>query len=138
MRNATPRTLPAALVAVGLCVSLAAPAVARPRPVRPSGGLDVIATSGACTAGSVWEISGRSRSLRVVVTVRLNTGQKRQRWRVRLLHNRVRVFAGTRSSKRRGVVKVRRRLSNLAGPDAFTLVARNRVTRETCRGTLSF
>ena len=123
-------------LALALSASSAAPAVGRPGP--SSGGSDRIATTGTCTAGSQWTLSGRSRYLRVDVEARVDTGGPRARWVLRLQHNQTTVAVRSRRATGGGVVKVKARVGNLPGLDTFTLTARNRLTAETCQGTLTF
>lgn len=126
----------ATALALALSASLAAPAVGQPGP--SSGGSDRIATSGVCDAGSTWTLSGRSRFLRVDVEARIDTDRRRARWVVRLQHNQTTVALRFRRATGGGVVKVRARVRNQPGPDTFTFIARNRITAETCQGTLTF
>lgn len=116
------------------------PAAARPGPPGPgpSGGSDTLVTSGVCDAGSTWKLSGRSRYLRVDVEARVDTDRRRGRWVVRVVHNQTIVAMRSRKATGSGVVRVRARVRNESGPDTFALTARNRITSETCHGTLTF
>jgi hypothetical protein len=129
-----------AVAAAALCAMLTTPASGheRPGPLGPNGGSDTLASSGVCTAGSTWELAGRSRYLRIVVEARVGTQTRRQRWVLILMHNQTAVARTVRKPTGRGVVKVRGRVQNQPGPDTFTFVARNRTTAETCQGTLTF
>lgn len=126
------------MLAVG--AGLAAPAAARPGPSGPgfSGGSDTLVSSGVCDAGSTWTLSGRSRFLRVDVEAKVQTDRRRTRWVVRVVHNQTTVAMRSRKATGSGEVKVKARVRNQPGPDTFTLIARNRITGETCQGTLTF
>lgn len=105
-----------------------------------SGGSERISTSGSCTSGSSWTLSGRSRFLRIDVEGRVDSERqfKRSRWVLRLEQNQTTVAVRSRKSSGGGGLKVKARVGNLPGPDTFTLIALNRTTGETCQGTLTF
>lgn len=125
------------MLALAVGAGLAAPAAARPGP-GITGGSDTLVTSGVCDGGSTWTLSGRSRYLRVDVEARVETDRRRTRWVVRVVHNQTTVAVRSRKATGSGVVKVKARVRNEPGPDTFTLIARNRITAETCQGTLTF
>jgi hypothetical protein len=56
-------------------------------------------------------------------------------WRVRLQHDGVRYFLGTRTAAADGTFSVDRVLRNLPGPDTFTGHARNLASGEVCKVT---
>lgn len=83
-------------------------------------------------------MEGRSRFLRVEVEARIRTNRSRQRWTLRLSHNQTTIATLTRKPTGKGEAKLKGRVENQPGPDTFTFTARNRVTGETCQGTLAF
>jgi len=60
-----------------------------------------------------------------------------QQWRVRLTYNGDRVFSGIVTSGADGEFDVDHEVDNLAGGDTLVGVARNLVTGETCRGSVT-
>lgn len=92
---------------------------------------------GACSGLSGWRLSVArdGSSLRVRLAVR--GGRARHRWNVFMDHNGNGFFAGHRISGSGGFWVVRRRVSNLAGPDSIGFGAHNVATGETCRGRAS-
>ncbi|MDP9119587.1 MAG: hypothetical protein M3M93_04820, partial [Actinomycetota bacterium] len=74
-------------------------------------------------------------SLRVRLAVR--GGRGGQRWNVFMDHDGNGFFAGNRISGSEGFWVVRRRVSNLPGPDRIGFGAHNVATGETCRGRAS-
>lgn len=127
-------------MAVALCATLVVPASGQPKPgpARSGGGTDTLISSGMCSAGSTWQLAGRSRFLRVVVEARVGTQTRRPRWVLSLGHNQTTIARIVRRPTHRGLVRVRGRVINAPGPDSFTLTARNRGTGEICQGTLTF
>jgi hypothetical protein len=101
----------------------------------PASALEVATVrQGACSGLSGWRLSVArdASSLRVRLAVR--GGRAGQRWNVFMDHNGNGFFAGHRISGSKGFWVVRRRLSNLAGPDTIGFGAHNVATGETCRG----
>jgi hypothetical protein len=92
---------------------------------------------GACSGLSGWRLSvardGGSQRVRLAV----RGGRAGQRWNVFMDHNGNGFFAGFRISGSEGFWVVRRRVSNLAGPDTIRFGAHNVATGETCRGRAS-
>lgn len=138
--TAAKKVLGATALAVVMCGTLVAPASGQPRPnpLFSGGGTDTLVNSGVCSAGSSWQLAGRSRFLRVVVEARVVTDVRRQRWVLSLAHNQTTIVRIMRRPTGRGLVRVRGRVRNEPGPDTFTMTARNRITGEICQGTLTF
>jgi len=104
--------LAATLVAVAGTVSLAQPAAAR-------GGDDVI-SRGQCTAGGDWKLKAKHDDGRLEVEFEVDTNRVGQRWKVRMSDNRVRFFAGRRTTQApSGSFSVERRTRDRAGRDVI-------------------
>lgn len=107
-------------------------------PMREAGGFDAITSGGPCADSSLWELAARSRALRVMISLRISNTEPGDRWRIRLHQNDRRIARGNRKARIDGSVQMRRPARNLPGVDEFVLIARNRTTGETCKGTLTY
>lgn len=124
------RTLPTILLAAGLVLGLASPAVA-------SGG-DATRVNGTCSGSSVWKLKAKARDGALETEFEVDSNRNGQVWNVRIKQNGVQVFSGARTTVApSGSFGVERTFADNAGIDRFVAVATNPRTGETCRGTLS-
>jgi hypothetical protein len=104
--------LAATLVAVAGTVTLAPPATAR--------GDDEVISRGQCTLGGDWKLKAKPDDGRIEVEFEVDTNRVGQRWKVRMSDNRVRFFAGRRTTQApSGSFSVERRTANRAGQDVI-------------------
>lgn len=107
----------------------AAPASAKAGDVR---------VAGTCTAASKTKIKLALRDGRIETESEVDSNRNGQRWSVRMRQNGVLVHNGTATTAApSGSFTVRKILTNKAGADRVTTVARNATTGETCTVTAS-
>jgi hypothetical protein len=117
-------------IALVVVVGLAAPAVAGDRP----GGV----RHGDCDGASRWRLVVRRLDTGGLgVRFVIGGGAAGQRWNVFLDHNGRGFFAGSRISREGGILGVRRRVDDAAGPDTIRGTAHNTATGETCAGRIT-
>ncbi len=115
--------------AMALTIAGAAPAIAGDR--------DVI-REGACSGSSDWKLKLSPEDGGLEVEFEVDSNVIGQTWRVRLFHNDVRFFAGTRTTVGpSGSFELRRVTDNKAGTDSFRARAANPATGEVCVGRAS-
>jgi hypothetical protein len=94
---------------------------------------------GACSMSSDWKLKVAPDNARLEVEFEVDSNHVGQTWSVRLFHNGIRIFAGSRVTQPpSGSFTVRRLTANLAGTDKFRGRAVNAATGEVCVGTVSF
>ena len=121
------RTRPGRAVLVALAAVVAALAL----PVAAAADDDVRRTS-SCTRSSEIELELRADDGSIRVELEIETGLRRARWRVILLHERRTVFRGIVRTRSNGSLELRRSVPDWFGTD--TIVVRATGPRaETCR-----
>lgn len=121
------RTRPGRAVLVALAAVVAALAL----PVAAAADDDVRRT-GSCTRSSEIELELRADDGSIRVELEIETGLRRARWRVILLHERRTVFRGIVRTRSNGSLELRRSVPDWFGTD--TIVVRATGPRaETCR-----
>ncbi|HET6623375.1 MAG TPA: hypothetical protein VFG70_02505 [Gaiellaceae bacterium] len=121
------RTRPGRAVLVALAALVAALAL----PVAAAADDDVRRT-GSCTRSSEIELELRADDGSIRVELEIETGLRRARWRVILLHERRTVFRGIVRTRSNGSLELRRSVPDWFGTD--TVVVRATGPRaETCR-----
>jgi len=131
MRNRTGRKLSAALLGLGLM------ATAGWVTKLAAGGDQEVENRGDCSQQSDWKARIRTDGPNRL-DLEFEGGEVAgQQWRVRLTYNGTRVFNGTATSGPDGEFDVDREVDNAAGPDTLEGVARNLLTGETCRGSVT-
>ena len=114
-----------------LGVALAAVVAALALPVAAAADDDVRRT-GSCTRSSEIELELRADDGAIRVELEIETGRRRARWRVILLHERRTVFRGFVRTRSNGSLELRRSVPDWFGTD--TVVVRASGPRaETCR-----
>lgn len=121
-----------------LCLSPASAIADDYETAAAQGGADTITMTGECTDGSQWRIDARSQALGILLRAGVSSDAPKERWRFRVKQRGDRVAKGARKTGRNGEFVVRGRTANLPGVDVFRFVARNKTTREKCRGTLRY
>ena len=112
-------------------VALAALVAALALPVAAAADDDVRRT-GSCTRSSEIELELRADDGSIRVELEIETGLRRARWRVILLHERRTVFRGIVRTRSNGSLELRRSVPDWFGTD--TIVVRATGPRaETCR-----
>lgn len=115
--------------ALVLTVALALPATA--------GGSDVI-RRGNCSGNTDWKLKLSPENGRLQVEYEVDSNVNGQTWRVQILQNGNRIFAGTRVTRApSGSFELRKLTNNTAGTDRFRARAVNAASGETCIGTAS-
>lgn len=90
---------------------------------------------GGCSAGSDWKVKLGPRSSRIETEFEVDSNRVGQVWSVRIAHNGLTVFAGSRATLApSGSFTVRTVVPNRAGTDSITATAVNRATGERCTG----
>ncbi len=123
-----PAALALTLAAVAGTVFMAPQATAR--------GDDALVSRGQCTGAGEWKLKAKHDDGRLEVEFEVDTNRVGQRWAVRMTDNRVRFFAGRRTTQApSGSFSVERRTVNRAGSD----VIRARAVRggNVCAGRLA-
>jgi hypothetical protein len=120
-----------AVVAIALAATLAAPARASDDRVR---------RRGECTGGpSEWELIVRRESAsKLRVRWEIDGGAAGQTWQLFISDNGYHVFAGSKTSKDGGEVRVRREIDDRAGDDLIKATGVNLATGESCGGSLTY
>jgi hypothetical protein len=120
-----------AVVAIALAATLAAPARASDDRVR---------RRGECTGGpSEWELIVRRESVsKLRVRWEIDGGAAGQTWQLFISDNGNHVFAGSKTSKDGGEVRVRREIDDRAGDDLIKATGVNLATGESCGGSLTY
>lgn len=125
MRSSVSRTVLAALLILGL-----------PALPASAGGLD---RRGSCDGGpSEWRLRVQpdgDSSLRI--RFQIEDGESGQTWQLFLSDNGDRVFAGTKTSRDGGRVRVRRVTANRSGRDRIAATGVNLDTGESCSASLT-
>lgn len=126
-----PSKLLASAVACALALVLAGPAVASD---------DRIRRRGECTGGpSDWELIVRQESASTLrVKWKIEGGAQGQTWQLFISDNGDRIFAGNKTSRSDGEVRVVREIADRAGGDLIKATGVNLVTGESCGGSLTF
>jgi hypothetical protein len=122
-------------IALALATSLA---LAVPASVATAGDRDVI-REGPCSTSSDWKLKLSPENGRIEVEFEVDQNVVGDRWRVKIVHDGDRVFAGTRTTRgASGSFELRIVESDRAGSDAFRARGRNLSTDEVCRGSATF
>jgi hypothetical protein len=122
-------------IALAIATSLA---LAVPAGVAVAGDRDVI-REGPCSGSSDWKLKLSPEDGRIEVEFEVDQNVVGDRWRVKILHDGDRVFAGTRTTRgASGSFELRIVEDDRAGSDAFRARARNLSTDEICRGSATF
>ena len=122
-------------IALALATSLA---LAVPAGVATAGDRDVI-REGPCSASSDWKLKLSPEDGRIEVEFEVDQNVVGDRWRVKILHDGDRVFAGIRTTRgESGSFELRIVENDRAGSDAFRARARHLSTDEVCRGSATF
>ena len=93
------RNLGIAAAAAAMIVGAAAAPAAADRPFPRAGGADSFSATGVCSGDSTWTLSGRSRALRVLLTLEVVGGEHRDKWRYRLAQNGEQLARGKRRTR---------------------------------------
>ena len=121
--------------AVVLGIALVATVGAQPASAK---GLDTRA-KGTCSKGSVWKLKAKADNGRIETELEVDSNRVGQAWSVRLSHNGVLLWSGTRTTVApSGSFSVGRLVANRAGTDRFTATARTASTGETCTAVVVF
>ena len=103
-----------------------------------AGDRDFKARSGSCSRFSNWDLKAKPDHRRLELEFSVESRRAGQAWRVRILDNGRRVYAGKRVTNRLSrSLSVDRLVANRRGPDRLVGWARNMRTGEVCRGRLS-
>lgn len=123
------RTIAASvLIAAALPLATATPALAKDGDVR---------VSGNCSASTDWKLKVKPDNGRIEFEGEIDSNKVGQTWAWKIKHNGTVSETGSAKTKApSGSFSVNRRLSNLAGVDTFTFVAKNAASGETCNGTV--
>ena len=121
----------------GLVAFAALAAVALPAPAVAKDG-DVI-RRGSCSAGADWKLKASPEDGRIEVEGEVDSNQKGQTWKWRLVHNGSVTARGTATTTGpSGSFDVRRVVVNLEGDDNLRFRARHPDSDERCNGALTF
>src|SRR6266487_3867103 len=94
--------------------------------------------TGVCSGAAHWKLKLSPDNGRIEVEFQVDTNRVGRAWRVRIRHNGVLIFVGTRVTKAPSpAFTVRRLTSNRAGTDSFRAGARAVVSGQTCVGRAS-
>ena len=122
-------------IALAIATSLA---LAIPAGVAVAGDRDVI-REGPCSGSSDWKLKLSPENGRIEVEFEVDQNVVGDRWRVKILHDGDRVFAGTRTTRgASGSFELRIVENDRAGSDDFRARARNLSTDEICWGGATF
>jgi hypothetical protein len=117
-----------AAAAITMSLAVVTPAIAK----------DAVVKTGACSGASNWTLKVAPDNGRLELEYQVDSNKVGQTWRVRIFHDGVRIFAGTRMTKApSGSFTVRLFTANHAGTDHFRARAVNVASSETCLGRLS-
>jgi hypothetical protein len=107
----------------------------------PSAGArdDEVRRDGTCDLGSGWRLIARRESATTLrVRYILDTDQAGQAWSIFLSMNGARLFAGQRTTRSDGSIRVTRYPADRAGDDLIKGFGNNLVTGESCNGSLTY
>jgi hypothetical protein len=122
-----------------LSIALGAVMVLSVFAVPASAGDRDVVRAGDCSARSDWKLKVKADDGGLEVEFEVDQNVVGDTWKVRVLQDGERIFAGRRTTRgASGSFTVERMTSNNAGTDNFIARARNASTDEVCRGTLAF
>jgi hypothetical protein len=94
---------------------------------------------GGCSGSSDWKLKASPENGRIEVEGEVDSNRTGQTWKWRMLHNgQVSARGSATTTGPSGSFSVRRLMVDLAGTDQIGWRARNPVTGEVCRGSLSY
>lgn len=106
-------------------------------PAQAGGGAEFRERAGSCAGASSWDLKAKPNHRRLELEFSVETRRAGQTWRVRVLDNGRRVYAGKRVTNRISrSLSVDRMVANRRGTDRLVGWARNVRTGEVCRGRL--
>jgi hypothetical protein len=109
-----------------------------PAGVASAGQNDVI-REGSCNGASDWKLKVSPNDGRLEVEFEVDQNVSGDRWRVRIRHDEVLAFRGTRTTRgASGSFTVRILENDTSGSDVFRARARNLSTGEVCTGSATF
>ena len=122
-------SLVGATLALGAALAVAGPTAA--------GGAGEVEREGDCTGNAEWrlEVEHEDGGLQVDLRIRQDD-QAGKLWDIRIRHDGVRFFKGTRRTDENGEIRIRRQRPNTAGTDRFSFRAFGPGS-QTCRGAVT-